>query len=160
MQKNRRFDFLTFALMVGAAALGLLWANYNRVLAADLSGEPALRPHVWSIFAIPFALLLGWLAARRREGWLALFVCFCLYFFSTFVAARYESCTIVTGSFNLGVCFTATAEAQDAAGATSHTLYFQAILVIQMLAAVAIGLQRALSRSTMPSQAQPRPEAV
>lgn len=154
---TRRFDLLTCALMIGAAAIGLLWANYNRELAASLSGEEALRPYVWTIFAIPFALFLGWLLARRREGWLALFVCFCLYFFSTFVAARYESCTVVTGRFDLGVCFTATAEAQEIARQTFHVVYFQSIIVIQAAAAVIIALQRAFTRSTMPTQAPLRP---
>lgn len=155
MHTSRRFDWRTFLLLIGAAAVGLLWANYNRALAATLGDEAALRAHVWAIFAVPFALFLGWVVARRREGWLALVVCFCLYFFSTFVAARYESCTVVTGSFDLGVCFTATSEAQDAANTSRHVLYFQSILVIQALAVVVIALQRALSRSTMPDTPQP-----
>ena len=154
---TRRFDPITFALMLGGTLIGLLWANYNRGLAETLtSAEEALRPHVWTIFAIPFGLFLGWLIARRREGWLALFVCFCVYFFSTFVAARYESCTVVTGSFDLVSCFTATSEAQELARGNGHAIYFASITTIQFVAALVIALQRALSRSTMPGQALPR----
>ena len=154
--QTRRFDLLTLALMAGAATVGALWANYNRVLAVGLGPEDALRPHVWVIFAIPFALFLGWLIARRREGWLALFVCFCLYFFSTFVAARYESCVVIAGSFSLRDCFFATADAQTAASANGHALYFQSIIVFQLVVALGIALQRALSRSTMADQTQSR----
>ncbi len=138
--------------------MGLWWANYNRGIAVTMSVEAALKPHVWAIFALPFVLLLGWLVARRHEFGLALFVCFCLYFFSTFVAARYESCTVVTGSFDFGVCFTGTAEAQELARDNGHVIYFGAILVIQAIAALVIALQRAFSRSTMPEQAQVRGE--
>lgn len=157
MQTNRSFDLKTFLIMLGAAVLGGIWANYNRILAAGLSGEAALRPNVWAVFALPFALFIGWLIARRHEGWLAFFVCFCLYFFSTFIAARYESCTVVTGQFNLAICFANTAEAQTAAQANHHEIYFLSILVIQSLAALATALQRALSRSTMPDRAQQQP---
>ena len=156
---TRRFDLITFALMLGGALIGLLWANYNRALADTLTSvEEALRPQVWTIFAIPFGLCLGWIAARRREGWLALFVCFCVYFFSTFVAARYESCTVVTGSFDLMSCFTATSEAQELARGNGHAIYFASITTIQFVAALVIALQRALSRSTMPGQALPSPK--
>lgn len=155
----RRFDTITLALMAGAAAGGALWANYNRGLATALAPEDALRPHVWATFAIPFALFLGWIIARWREGWLALFVCFCLYFFSPFVAARYESCVVLAGSFSLRDCFFATADAQTAASANGHALYFQSIIVFQLVVALGIALQRALSRSTMPDQAQPRPHS-
>ncbi|MBC8159893.1 MAG: hypothetical protein H7Z42_01630 [Roseiflexaceae bacterium] len=156
MDTIRRFDLRAFALMLGAATLGLLWANYNRGLASSLAPEAALRPHVWVIFAIPFALLLGWLLARRHEAGQALLVCFCVYFFSTFIAARYESCAVVTGSFDLGVCFTGTAEAQELAQGSGHALYFQSILIIQSFAALVIALQRAVGRSTMPDQVRLR----
>lgn len=152
MQTTRRFDWRTLLLLIGAAVVGLIWANYNRVLAPTLSDEAALRPHVWAIFGLPFALCIGWLLARRRELWLALAVCFCIYFFSAFVAARYESCAVVTGRFDLNVCFTGTAEAQEAARRNGHTIYFQSILVVQALAALVVALQRAWSRSTMPDE--------
>lgn len=154
MHTIRRFDLRSFGLMVGAAAIGLLWANYNRGFAVELPTEEALKQHVWAIFALPFALLVGWLLARRQEAWLALFVCFCLYFFSTFIAARYESCTVVTGSFDLGVCFMSTAEAQEMARDNGHAIYFAAILVVQSVVALVIALQRAFSRSTMLEQVQ------
>jgi hypothetical protein len=154
---TRRFDVLTFALMLGAAIIGALWANYNRQLAGSLVAQKAIeeaqKPLVWSIFAIPFALFIGWFIARRREVWWALFICFCIYFFSTFVAARYESCTVLRGSFDLGSCFTATAEAQEAARVSGHVLYFQAILVIQLGAACVVALRQALTRSTIPEHA-------
>ena len=50
-----------------------------------------------------------------------------------------------------------TAQAQEAAAANGHRIYFAAIVVVQLLAALAVALHRAVSRSTMPSQL-PLPE--
>lgn len=157
--QTRRFDLRTFLLIVGAAAAGAAWAIYNRGLTKAPFGEEEFRPLVWVIFAVPFAMFLGWLAARWRERWLAAFVSFCVYFFSPFIAARYESCTVVNGSFSLVSCFTQTAEAQTAANAAGHTIYFQAIVVVHLLAALVIALQRALVHSTIPVKASPPIEA-
>lgn len=155
---NRHFDIRTFILIMGAALIGVVWAVYNRGLAAppyDPSSE--FRPLVWVIFATPFATFWGWFAARRAERWWAAFVCFCIYFFSPFVAARYESCTVLQGRFSLSDCFLATAQAQEAANASGHIIYFQVIVIIHLLAALAVALHRALTRSTI-SEQMPVPE--
>ena len=153
----QRFDLRAFVLIFGAALLGAGWAIYNRGVTTFPYNEAELRALVWVIFAIPFATFLGWLVARRAERWWAAFVCFCIYFFSPFVAARYESCTVLRGAFDLGDCFVATAQAQQAAAANGHRIYFATIVVVQLLAALAVALHRAVSRSTMPSQL-PLPE--
>lgn len=149
---TRRFDLRTFAMIFGAAIIGALWANYNRELAPTLATEDSYQPRVWVIFATPFAMFLGWFAARRTERWIAAFVCFCVYFFSPFVAARYESCAVLTGGFNLSNCFLATSSAQDAARGSGHILYFQTIIVVHLIAALVIALRQARSRSTIQEQ--------
>ena len=148
---NKRFDLRTFLLIMGAALLGAAWAVYNRSQTSFPYKEEEFRPLVWVIFAIPFATFWGWFVARRAERWWAAFVCFCIYFFSPFVAARYESCSVLQG-FNLSDCFFATVQAQEAANANGHYIYFQAVVIINLLAALAVALHRALSRSTMPEQ--------
>jgi hypothetical protein len=153
----RRFDLRTFTLIFGAALLGLGWAIYNRGLTRFPYPESQFHALVWVIFAIPFATFWGWFVARRAERWWAAFVCFCIYFFSPFVAARYESCTVVHGVFDLRDCFSATTQAQQAAASNGHQIYFAAILVVHLLAALAVALHRALSRSTIPAQL-PLPE--
>jgi len=153
----RRLELRTFLAIFGAALLGAAWAIYNRNLTNFPYGEGQLRPLVWVIFATPFATFWGWFFVRRAERWWAAFVCFCIYFFSPFVAARYESCTVVRGVFDLGDCFTATTQAQQAAAANGHQIYFSTIVVVHLLAALALALHRALSRSTMPRQL-PLPE--
>lgn len=156
--QSRRFDLRTFLLIFGAAVAGAAWAFYNRGLAQPPFDEAEFRPLVWVIFATPFAMLLGWLAARWSERWWAAFVSFCVYFFSPFVAARYESCTVVNGTFDLVSCFADTARAQELGNATGHAIYFQAIVVVHLIAALTIALQRALARSTMPDQPAPLPQ--
>jgi len=149
----RRFDLRAFVLIMGAGLLGAAWAIYNRGLANppyDLSREA--RPLVWVIFATPFATFWGWFVARRAERWWAAFVCFCIYFFSAFVAARYESCTVLQGHFSLSDCFFATAQAQEAANRSGHAIYFQAVVIVNLLAVLAVALHRALSRSTILEQ--------
>lgn len=153
----RRLDLRTFILIFGAALLGAGWAIYNRGLTAYPYGESQLRPLVWVIFATPFATFWGWFLARPAERWWAAFVCFCIYFFSPFAAARYESCTVLRGAFSLSDCFGATTAAQRAASDNGHQIYFASIVVLHLLAALALALHRALSRSTMPGQF-PRPE--
>jgi hypothetical protein len=156
-----RFDLRTFILIFGGALLGAAWAVYNRGLVATLDPEPQLRAQVWVIFATPFATFWGWFVARRTERLWAAAICFCIYFFSPFVAARYESCAVVWAQYGAAGCFTATSEARDIANQTAHMIYFQAIVVIQVLAALAVALQRALSRSTMPAQSPyPEPDTV
>lgn len=145
----QRFDWRTFLLMALATALGAAWAIYNRGLTSFPYQESELRPLVWVIFATPFALFWGWFFARPREGWWAAFVCFCVYFFSPFVAQRYESCTIVSNGFNLIDCFAATVQAQQRSAENGHAIYFSSIVVIQVLIALGIALQRARKHSTI-----------
>src|SRR5579859_244529 len=149
---NRRFDLRAFLCIAGAALLGLAWALYNRSqgMIKIPYTEEEFRPLVWVIFAIPFATFWGWLLVRPAERWWAAFVCFCIYFFSPFVAARYESCTVLSGAFSLNSCFLETANAQQAANSQGHVIYFGAIVIIQIVAALTVALQRALSRSTIP----------
>jgi hypothetical protein len=154
---NILFDLRTFILILGAALLGAGWAIYNRGLVGTLDTEARLHPLVWVIFATPFATFWGWFFARPAERWRAAAVCFCVYFFSIIIAARYESCAVVWDSYGPAGCFTATSEARQIANSTGHTVYFQAIVVVHLIAALAIALQRGLSRSTMLTYL-PRPE--
>lgn len=153
----RRFDYKTFLLIVGAAVLGAIWAIINRGYAPGLGVDERLRAQTWVIFATPFATFWGWFFARRGERLWAAAVCFCIYFFSPFVAARYESCAVVWAQYGPAGCFTATAEARQIANEAKHVLYFQAIVIIHVLAALGVALQRALSRSTI-SVRPPHPE--
>ena len=138
-----RLDLRTLLIMVGAAVIGAAWANYNRGLTSPPYDESELRPLVWVIFATPFMFYIGWFFARKTERWWGAFVSFCLYFFSLFVAQRYESCTVVSGHFSLIDCFTATSAAQQLANDTGHVIHFGAVIVIQLIAAVLIALHRA-----------------
>ncbi len=156
-----RFDLRTFILIVGAALAGAAWAIYNRTIAFGLTYEEQLRAQTWVIFATPFATFWGWFFARRAERLWAAAICFCIYFFAPFVAARYESCAVLWSQFGPAGCFTATAAAREAANANGHVIYFQAIVVVHLLAALAVALQRALSRSTMPERLpHPEPDKV
>jgi hypothetical protein len=145
-------------VIVIAALIGAGWAIYNRsTVGAAPDQEAELHALVWAVFATPFAAFWGWFFARPAERWLAAGVCFCIYFFAIFIAARYESCAVVWAQYGPAGCFTATAEARQIANDAGHRLYFQAVVVTQLLAALAVALQRALSRSTMPAQL-PHPE--
>src|SRR5262245_8067204 len=93
---ERRFDWRVAGMLLGGALLGAAWAYYSYLSTGGLRGEPQLRPLVWAIFGTPLGAFLGWLLARRSEGWLAAYTCFCIYFFSPFVAARIESLFIAT----------------------------------------------------------------
>jgi hypothetical protein len=152
-----RFDVRTFILILGAALLGAAWAIYNRGLVPSLPLLGQLRAQTWVIFATPFATFWGWFIARRAERLMAAGVCFCTYFFTPFVAARYESCAVVWPQYGPAGCFTATGAARDLAAASQHVIYFQAVIILHILAALAIALQRALSRSRMPVQL-PQPQ--
>ena len=152
-----RFDIRTFILILGTALIGAAWAIYNRGLVPSLPLLGQLRAQTWVIFATPFATFCGWFFARRAERLGAAAICFCIYFFTPFVAARYESCAVVWSQYGLAGCFTATGVARDLAAAGQHAVYFQAIVILHILAALAIALQRALSRSRM-SVRLPHPE--
>jgi hypothetical protein len=152
-----RFDLRTFILIVGAALAGAAWAIYNRTIAFGLTYEEQLRAQTWVIFATPFATFWGWFFARRAERLWAAAICFCIYFFAPFVAARYESCAVVWAQYGPAGCFTATGPARDLAAASQHAVYFQVIVIIHVLAALGVALQRALSRSRMQVQL-PQPQ--
>jgi hypothetical protein len=147
-----KLNLRTFGLIFGAALLGAAWAIYNRGLAVRPYDEAAYRALIWVVFATPFAMFWGWLLARPDERWLALLVCAGVYFFSPFVAARYESCAVVSGGFSLVSCFADTQAAQQLANNNGHAIYFQAIVVVHLIAGFAIALHRGLDRSTMPSR--------
>lgn len=150
---RRPFDIRTFFLIAGAALLGALWAVYNRSLAMPPPyTEADYRPLVWVYFAVPFFAFWGWFVARRAERWWAAFVCFCIYFFAPFVAARYESCVVAQGSFSLRSCFLETTQAQELANAQGHVVFFQVLVIVQVIAALVVALQRARNRSTMPDK--------
>ena len=151
-----RFDLRAFILILGAALIGAAWAIYNRGLVPALPLQGQLRAQTWVIFATPFATFWGWFFARRAERLAAAAICFCIYFFTPFVAARYESCAVVWAQYGPAGCFTATGVARDLA-AGQHAVYFQAVVILHILAALAIALQRALTRSRM-SVRLPHPE--
>ncbi len=144
-----RFDRKTFILIFGAALLGAAWAIYNRGIAPGLGIDERLRAQTWVIFATPFATFWGWFFARRDERLWAAAICFCIYFFAPFIAARYESCAVVWAQYGPLGCFTATGVAREIANTAKHVVYFQAIVVVHVLAALGLALQRALSRSTI-----------
>lgn len=146
-----RFDLKTFLMIFGAALAGAAWAIYNRAIVPSLSYDDQLRAQTWVIFATPFAMFWGWFFARRGERLWAAGVCFCIYFFAPFVAARYESCAVVWAQYGPLGCFSATNEARDAAKQAGHAVYFQAIVIIHLLAALVVALRRALTRSTIPA---------
>lgn len=145
---SRSFDAKTFTVLFVPALLGAAWAVYQRGLTAPPYPSDQVSSLVWVIFAVPFALFWGWFFARPRERWLAAFVCFCIYFFSPFLAARYESCTITSGTFSLVSCFADSQGAQDLAGAAGHRIYFDAVVIIHVIAAAVTAVQRARARPT------------
>jgi fucose 4-O-acetylase-like acetyltransferase len=138
---KERFDLRTLAILLVAIGLGLLWAGYNLGATGGVRNDTTVRALVWTVFATPFALLVGWLIARRWEWRLAVFCCFCLYFFTVFVAQRIE--TVVLSE----------AEAQ----ASGHQLYFVLVLVFHGLAGIGLALWRALAPGEQPGTAEPLP---
>ncbi|HMO55764.1 MAG TPA: hypothetical protein PKA05_00350 [Roseiflexaceae bacterium] len=145
----RRIDLRTFLIIFGIACAGAIWAVFQRGTTVPPYSAGQIPALVWVVFATPLALFIGWSLARPQERWLAAFVCFCIYFFSPFVAARYESCVVVNGTFNLVSCFTETQRAQELAGPMGHRIYFEAIVVIHLCAALVVALQRALTQHTI-----------
>src|SRR6478672_11220721 len=115
-----RFDIRAFILILGAALIGAGWAIYNRGLVPSLPLPGQLRAQTWVIFATPFATFLGWFIARRAERLWAAAICFCIYFFAPFIAARYESCAVVWQEFGPAGCFTATSQARALAATSQH----------------------------------------
>ncbi len=133
MSPKRTFDLRT-ALIIGCAALlGACWAAFNLYRAGGDGALGATAPLVWTIFATPFFTFWGWLVAKRAEGWLAAFVCFCIYFFAVFLGARLEQ--LIQG--------------QDVAAANEHALYFRLTLALQFIACLIVAAHRSYSRGTM-----------
>jgi cytochrome bd-type quinol oxidase subunit 2 len=122
-----KLDTRTLLIMLAAALIGLAWASYNFISTGGARTDETLRPLIWTVFATPFALFLGWLFARRSEWRLAAFCCFCMYFLTFFVAARIEALFY-------------TAEQSAAAG---HAFYFTTSLVLHGLTALGLSLWRA-----------------
>jgi FtsH-binding integral membrane protein len=130
-------DWRTFGIMLAAALVGAAWAAFNYASTGGERGEAQLQPLVWTMFATPFALFIGWVVARRAEVWLAAFACFCVYFFTFFVAARIESLLMTP----------------EQASASGHDLYFKTAIVLHVLAALALAVWRA--RQPPPPHANP-----
>ncbi len=119
---SRHLDLRTTGIMLGALLVGVAWAVFNYASTSGERGEDQLRPLVWTIFSTPFVLFIGWVMARRAEVWLAAFSCFCLYFFTPFVAARIES--LVYDEFY--------------AAQSGHHLYFTLVMVLHGAAGLAL----------------------
>jgi hypothetical protein len=115
-------------MMLGALIVGTAWAIFNYTSTGGERGEDQLRPLVWTIFSTPFVLFIGWVLARRAEVWLAAFTCFCLYFFTPFVAARIES-----------LVYTA-----EQARFNGHELYFTMVIVLHGVVGLLVVGWRAL----------------
>lgn len=125
----RRLDTRTLLIMLAALAVGVAWAAFNLASAGGARNDETVRPLVWAVFAAPFALFLGWLAARRRELGLAAFCCFCLYFFTFFVAQRIETLMV----------------SAEAAAANGHALYFNVVIGIHAVVGAGLAVWRALA---------------
>ncbi len=131
--RNRTFDLRTAILIGGATLLGAAWALFNLARVGGDSASGATSALVWTVFGTPFFAFWGWLLARPREGWLAAFVCFCIYFFAIFLGARLE--LLIQGN--------------EGAAANEHALYFRLTVCIQLLACIVVAAYRAGSRGTM-----------
>jgi cytochrome bd-type quinol oxidase subunit 2 len=136
--RDRPLDRRTLALIIAATAIGAAWAAYNLSVVGAVRDDSAIRPLVWVVFAGPMAIFLGWTAARRREVGLAAACCFCLYFFSFFVAQRIESVLV----------------SPEQVAASAHSFYFSTMIVLHSVAGVGLAIWRALAPLT------PRPSPL
>ncbi len=134
---KHKFDTKTFGLIVGMALLGAIWAAYNLISTGGVRSEAELRPLVWAYFATPCALFLGWVIARRVEVWRAAGICFCVYFFTPFVAARIESLVL----------------SSEQAAANGHSMFFWTMISLHLVVAVGLATWRALSGPVQPAEA-------
>jgi hypothetical protein len=125
--RPRDFDRRTFAIIACATLVGALWAGYNLWVAGSDRGQEVFRALIWTVFATPFATFCGWAIARPAERWWAAFVCFAIYFFAIFTAARVERLLL----------------GEELANATAHLLYFRLTLAFDVLACLGVALQRA-----------------
>ncbi|MEA2984795.1 MAG: hypothetical protein QOD94_1049 [Alphaproteobacteria bacterium] len=136
---RRHFDWRSLAIIGLAALVGAAWAGYNLRLAGDRRDEAVFDALIWIVFATPFATFIGWLVARPRERWLAVAVCFAIYFFAIFAAARIER--VIVG--------------EAIAAASGHALYFRLCLVFDLLGCLGVALHRALHVGTMHVSTEP-----
>ncbi len=134
------FDWRSVIIMLLAALVGSAWAYYNYTSTGGRRGEAQLQPLVWTMFATPAALFVGWAVARWREVWLAAFACFCLYFFTFFIAARIESFVVTP----------------EQASANGHDIYFKAAMVVHLVGAAGLAIWRGLQPppATRPTAAE------
>jgi hypothetical protein len=133
LHKHTR-DRRTLGVIGAAALVGAAWAIYSLWRVGGNSSAGPSTALIWAVFTTPFAAFWGWLLVRRAEGWSAALVCFCIYFFGVLVSARIER--LVLGA--------------DAAGATGHALYYRLTIAIQLVACVAVAIQRSGKHGTMP----------
>lgn len=141
MGTKRRFDRRTFALITGAALAGGLWAGYNLWTVGAVRDLRVARALIWTVFATPFAMFFGWAWARPAERWRALWVSFLVYFFAILIAARLER--LILG--------------ETLAASAKHALYFRLTLAFDLLACLAIALQRAFAIDTALAEADATP---
>lgn len=134
-----RFRWRDAVVIALAVLIGAAWAAYNLRVAGDSRDEIFLHALIWVVFATPFATFIGWVLARPRERWSAAAVCFTIYVFSIFAAARIER--LLVGEAN--------------AAATSHALYFRLCLAFNLLAGLGVALHRAAHVGTMLITAEP-----
>lgn len=132
-------DRRSAALIGAAAVLGAAWAWITLQRAGGSGAGPASEALIWTVFATPFCTFWGWIAARRRELWTALFICGCIYFFSVFAGARIERLLLDV----------------ETARANGHALYFRLTPALQLLAGLALALHRGRRRGTMPVPTRP-----
>jgi hypothetical protein len=135
---TRRLDPRTLLLMLATLAVGVTWAVFNLASTGGARNDDVVRALVWAVFATPFALFLGWLVARRHELGLAAFCCFCLYFFTFFVAQRIESLVV----------------SPEVAASNGHSLYFNLAIAIHAVVGVGLSIWRASAPSTEAPVAQ------
>jgi hypothetical protein len=69
---QQRVDLRTVIIMLTALALGLAWASYNLISVGPARNDEVIHALVWTVFATPLLLFMGWLLARRRERMLQL----------------------------------------------------------------------------------------
>jgi cytochrome bd-type quinol oxidase subunit 2 len=133
---KQKFDMRTLAGMLGATLLGAAWAYYNYHSTGGQRGEDQLRPLVWTIFATPFVLFIGWVIVRRFELWKAAFACFSLYFFTPFVAARIESLLM----------------SEQQARLSNHHTYFMLVMALHVVGGLALSVWRARDTTGPPRE--------
>lgn len=139
-----RLDTRALGAILGATLVGALTGYLSMLSTGGVRDDSVVRQLVWTIFAVPFLVFLAWALTRRHELGLAAFTCFCLYFFTPFVAARIE--TVV------------------APGATvansGHVVYFTTAVILHSLAGVAIAIWRARAGRPTPTSPAQQPRSA